>query len=143
MKKLDRSINRYNIYRVNSFVDEVVEEVDQMVDKIKRQSLEIDRLEKELEHYKKMDETLNKAVAIAESSATTMKDSSRTESETIIENAKRNANRIINDALLKAESIEEESQRIRRNIILYKRRMKNLIDQQSEIIDDLDKVDIQ
>lgn len=143
MKKFDRSINGYNIYQVNSFVDEVVEEVDQMVDKIKRQSLEIDRLEKELEHYKKMDETLNKAVAIAESSATTMKDSSRTESETIIENAKRNANRIINDALLKAESIEEESQRIRRNIILYKRRMKNLIDQQSEIIDDLDKVDIQ
>ena len=143
MKKFDRSINGYNIYQVNSFVDEVVEEVDQMVDKIKRQRLEIDRLEKELEHYKKMDETLNKAVAIAESSATTMKDSSRTESETIIENAKRNANRIINDALLKAESIEEESQRIRRNIILYKRRMKNLIDQQSEIIDDLDKVDIQ
>ena len=143
MKKFDRSINGYNIYQVNSFVDEVVEEVDQMVDKIKRQSLEIDRLEKELEHYKKMDETLNKAVAIAESSATTMKDSSRTESETIIENAKCNANRIINDALLKAESIEEESQRIRRNIILYKRRMKNLIDQQSEIIDDLDKVDIQ
>ena len=143
MKKFDRSIHGYNIYQVNSFVDEVVEEVDQMVDKIKRQSLEIDRLEKELEHYKKMDETLNKAVAIAESSATTMKDSSRTESETIIENAKRNANRIINDALLKAESIEEESQRIRRNIILYKRRMKNLIDQQSEIIDDLDKVDIQ
>ena len=143
MKKFERSINGYNIYQVNSFVDEVVEEVDQMVDKIKRQSLEIDRLEKELEHYKKMDETLNKAVAIAESSATTMKDSSRTESETIIENAKRNANRIINDALLKAESIEEESQRIRRNIILYKIRMKNLIDQQSEIIDDLDKVDIQ
>lgn len=143
MKKFDRSINGYNIYQVNSFVDEVVNEVDQMVEKLKRQSLEIQRLERELEHYKKMDETLNRAVAIAETSVTTIKDNSKAESETIIANAKNNANRIINDALLKAEHIEEESQRMRRNVITYKRRLRDLLEQQSEIIEDLDKIDMQ
>ena len=143
MKKFDRSINGYNIYQVNEFVDEVVAEVDGMVEKIRNQSLEIQKLSNELEHYKKLDETLNKAVAIASTSAETIKDSSKSESELILINAKKNANRIINDALMKAEHIEEESQRLRRNIITYKRRIKDLMDQQADIIDDLDKIDLQ
>ena len=143
MKKFDRSINGYNIYQVNEFVDDVVKEVDQMVEKIRNQSLEIQKLTSELEHYKKLDETLNKAVAIASTSAETIKDSSKSESEIILINAKKNANRIINDALVKAEHIEEESQRLRRNIITYKRRIKDLMDQQSDLIDDLDKIDLQ
>ena len=143
MKKFDRSINGYNIYQVNEFVDEVVAEVDEMVEKIRNQSLEIQKLSSELEHYKKLDETLNKAVAIASTSAETIKDSSKSESEIILINAKKNANRIINDALMKAEHIEEESQRLRRNIITYKRRIKDLMDQQADIIDDLDKIDLQ
>ena len=60
----------------------------------------------------------------------------------IITEAKKNANRIINDALLKAESLENDAARLRRNIITYKRRIKSLIEEQSSIIDDLDKVDI-
>ena len=143
MKKFDRSINGYNIDQVNKFVDEVVTEVDQMVVKIREQSLEIQKLTSELEHYKKLDDTINKAVEIASSSAETIKDSSKTKSELILINAKKNANRIINDALTKAEHIEEESQRMRRNIITYKRRIKDLMDQQADIIDDLDKIDLQ
>ncbi len=143
MKKFDRSINGYNIYQVNEFVDDVVTQVDEMVEKIRLQSLEIQKLTSELEHYKKLDETLNKAVAIASTSAETIKDSSKSESELILINAKKNANRIINDALTKAEHIEEESQRMRRNIITYKRRIKDLMDQQADLIDDLDKIDLQ
>ena len=44
---------------------------------------------------------------------------------------------------MKAEQYENDAARLRRNIIAYKRRMKNLIDQQSEIIDDLDKIDME
>ena len=126
MKKFARSINGYNIYEVNKFVDDCVEQVDEMINKMKSKDLEIERLNKELEHYKHSPNT-----------------SSIYESDIIINEAKKNANRIINDALIKAEKIEEESQRMRRNIITYKRRMKNLIEEQNQIIDDLDKVDLQ
>ena len=122
VRKFDRSINGYNVAQVNAFVDDVVDKVDDMITKMKQKDLEIERLTNELEHYKKMDATINRAV---------------------VTEAKKNANRIINDALLKAEKYEEDAARLRRNIVAYKRRMKNLIDQQSEIIDDLDKVDIE
>ena len=110
---------------------------------LKEKDLEIDRLNKELEHYKKMDATINRAVVIAEEAASKYKVSSLNESDAIVTEAKKNANRIINDALMKAEQYENDAARLRRNIIAYKRRMKNLIDQQSEIIDDLDKIDME
>ena len=142
MSKFSKSLNGYNIYEVNQFVDDCIVKVEDMINKMKEKDLEIDRLQKELEHYKKMDETLNRAVVIAEESASKYKENTIAESDLIILNAKKNANRIINDALYKAEKIEDEYQRTRRNIVTYKRRMKTLVEQQMDIIDDIDKVDL-
>lgn len=143
MKKFDKSINGYNVSQVNAFVDDVVDKVDDMITKMKQKDLEIDRLKSELEHYKSMDATLNRAVVIAEEAANKYKENSLNESDLIVTEAKKNANRIINDALMKAESIEEEASRLRRNIVTYKRRIRNLIEQQAEIVDDLDKIDLE
>lgn len=142
MRKFDKSLYGYNVNEVNAFVDDVVSNVDDMITKMKQKDMEIDRLNKELEHYKKMDETLNRAVTIAEESSQKYQNQSISESDLIITEAKKNANRIINDALQKAEKYEEEAQRTRRNIIVYKRRLKDLIDQQAELINDIDKVDL-
>lgn len=143
MKKFDKSLNGYNVHQVNAFVDDVVEKVDDMITKMKQKDMEIERLNKELEHYKNMDATLNRAVVIAEEAASKYRESSISESDAIVSEAKRNANRIINDALMKAEHIEEESARLRRNIITYKRRVRNLVEQQLDVVDDLDKIDIE
>ena len=142
MKKFSKSFSGYNTHEVNAFVDDVVKNVDEMLQKMKAKDMEIDRLTKELEHYKSMDATLNRAIVMAEESSKKYRESSLNESDLIITEARKNANRIINDALTKAEHIEEESQRLRRNIITYKRRIRNLIDQQAEIVDDLDKIDL-
>lgn len=142
MKKFDKSFNGYNVEQVNAFVDEVIVQVDDMITKMKEKDLEIDRLNKELSHYKDMEATINRAVMIAQDAANKYKENSLNESDLILVEAKKNANRIINDALLKAEHLEEDAARLRRNIITYKRRIKNLLDQQSELIDDLDKVDL-
>lgn len=143
MKKFDRSLNGYNVLQVNAFVDDVVDKVDDMITKMKQKDLEIDRLKKELEHYKNMDATLNRAVTVAEEAASKYQNAAISESDLIVTEAKKNANRIINDALMKAEKIEEDAARLRRNVITYKRRMRNLIEQQVEIVDDLDKIDIE
>lgn len=142
MKKFDRSINGYNVHQVNAFVDDVISRVDDMITKMKNKDLEIDRLEKELEHYKNMDATLNRAVVMAEEAASKYKNNTLAESDLIITEAKKNANRIINDALMKAENLEADAARLRRNIVTYKRRIRSLIEEQASIIDDLDKVDI-
>ena len=143
MKKFDRILNVYNVRQVNAFLDDVINRVDDMITKMKQKDLEIDRLNKELEHYKKMDATLNRAVVVAEEAASKYKEASLNESDLIVTEAKKNANRIINDALMKAEKLEGDAARLRRNIVAYKRRVRSLIEQQADIIDDLDKIDIE
>ena len=77
----------------------------------------------------------------AETAGDEIKRVARTEAENLINEAKRNANRIINDALLKAERAQSDTDKLRRNIILYKNRLKSIIESQLEIIEEIDKID--
>ena len=83
MKKFDKSFNGYNVNQVNAFVDDVVDKVDDMITKMKEKDLIIDRLTKELEHYKNMDATLNRAVVMAEEASNKYKENSLNESDSV------------------------------------------------------------
>ena len=63
------------------------------------------------------------------------------ESETLIEDAKSNASRIVNEALLRAEKTEMEASMLRRNINVFKRRLRDIIQTQMDVINDIEKVD--
>ena len=64
------------------------------------------------------------------------------ERDAIINDARKNANRIISDALVRAEKVEQDSLILKKNINLFKNRMRMMINEQLNIIDDLDKEDL-
>ena len=65
----------------------------------------------------------------------------RKEAESLINEARRNANRIINDALIKAEKAGDDADRLKRNTERLKRRLKGIIEGQLEVIDEMDNLD--
>ena len=62
--------------------------------------------------------------------------------KTIIEEAKKNANRIVNEALLRAEKTEYEANMLRRNINIFKRRLRSIIEAQLEMVNDIDHIEM-
>ena len=88
-----------------------------------------------------MEGTLNRAIVMAEKTSEQIKLSAHHESETIINDARRNANRIVNDALLRAEKTEMEANLLKRNVTIFKRRLKDIIEAQLEIVNDIEKVE--
>ena len=62
------------------------------------------------------------------------------ESEIILEDAKRNASRIVNESLLKAEKTEIEADQLRRSLKIYKARIKQTIEEQLSMVDDVDNI---
>lgn len=52
--------------------------------------------------------------------------------------AKDNASRIVNEALLQASKIEQEKDHLNKNIKLYKTKMKNTLMEQLELLDDIE-----
>ena len=55
---------------------------------------------------------------------------------------KKNASHIVNDALIKAEKVELEADQLKRSLRVYKSRIKQAINDQLSIVDDVDKIKI-
>lgn len=138
MRKFNNSFPGYNKNEVNSFVKNVTVEYESMLNRLKTADKEIDNLRKELEHYKNIESTLNRAILIAEESSQNIKKTAYDESKLIIDEAKKNASRIINNALLKAEKVEDEANALKRQFAQYKRRYKNILESELETIEKLD-----
>lgn len=139
MRKFNTSIPGYNKNEVNSFVKNVTIEYEEMLNKLKAKDQEIERLNKELIHYKNIESTLNRAILIAEETTHNIKKSTIEEAKVIVEEAKRNASRIINNALIKTEELEKMEANLKRQVSTYKRKYKDYLLTE---LDDLEKINI-
>lgn len=138
VNKFSTSIQGYKKEEVNDFVKEVTREYESMLQKLKNSCEIIDRLQNELKHYKDIESTLNRAILVAEESTSNIKKAAYDESKIIIEDAKRNATKVINNALQKAGRIESEAESLSRKISVYKRRFRNLVEDQLDEIEGFD-----
>ena len=152
MEKFNRTIRGYDPDEVNEFLDKVIGRVEAMVKEMKKkdetiasQKQKIDSfstlseenktLKEKLAQYERMEGTLNRAIMI-------MRLAASKEGELLIEEAKKNANRIVNEALLRAEKTELEANVLRRNIGIFKRRIKDIVEAQLEVVEELEKVEL-
>ncbi len=138
VNKFSTSIQGYKKEEVNEFVKEVTSEYESMLKKLKSSCEIIDSLKKELKHYKDMESTLNRAILVAEESTSNIKKAAYDESKVIIEDAKRNATKVINNALAKAERIEADAESLRRKVSVFKRRFRALVEDQLDSIEQFD-----
>lgn len=142
----------YDMKEVNAFLDQVIAQVERMVKDIKKKdehinnlsSLEVEnkKLQDKLAQYERMEGTLNRAIIMAEKTSEQIRTAAQKESDIIITDAKRNANRIVNDALLKAEKTEMEADMLKRNVSIFKKRLRGIVEAQLEVIDDIEKIEM-
>ena len=142
MEKFSTSFSGYKKEEVNKYIDDVIKEVENMINNMKSKDLEIEKLKSELEHYKNLESTFNRALLLAEDSGQQIRNTARNESQHIIEDARRNADRIINNALIQADNTKRDSERLKRNIITFKRRLRDILETQMNLVDDIDRLDI-
>lgn len=151
MDKFNRALHGYDPEEVNAFLDQVINRVENMINEMKEKDLRIKELENALRQtnnlkekvvqYERMEDTLNKAIIMAQKTSDQIKANAYHESELIVEDAKKNANRIVNDALIKAEKVENETLALQRNANVFKRRLKTIIEEQLEMVNELEKVE--
>lgn len=141
MKKFDIVANGYSVEEVNRFLNNVTKEYENMLNNLKSRDINIQKLEERLKKYEGMESVLNKAIMVAETSATNIKKIAQDEAKGIIDDAKRNASRIVNDALLKAEKEEQNAEELKRRISFYKRRIRQALQEQLSMVDDVDDIE--
>lgn len=152
MEKFKRALRGYDPDEVNRFLDQIIKQVEEMIEEIKDRDSKIIELEKiaqenvrlkdKIEQYERMEGTLNKALFMAQKTSEQIKLSAHQESTILLEEAKQNASRIVNEALLRAEKTELEVNMLKRNVNIFKRRLRDIIETQLEIVDDIEKIEL-
>lgn len=153
-----KTFRNYTKEQVDQFLDQVIKQVEKMIEDNKAKNSEIalkdkkieelsalvantNHMQEKLAQYERMEGTLNRAIMMAQKTSDQIKYNAHRESEIILNDAKMNASRIVNESLLKAEKTEMEAEMLKRNITIFKRKLRGLIEAQLEIVDDIEKVE--
>lgn len=137
MKKFGTSFNGYNKQEVNLFVRDVTREYESMLNNLKVRDQEIENLKQKLIQYQNMETTLNRALLVAEDASSQIKKMARDESKGILDDAKRNASRIVNEALMRATKLEQDAENLKRRIVIFKKKFRQAMENEIENIDEI------
>ena len=138
MIKFRTNIYGFNKSDVIKFVNEVADEYESIYNKLKNATIQIESLNKELERYKDLEKTLNDTLLLAQETSANAQKAAYAQSKLIVEDAKNNASKIVNNSLIKAQNIEREAEELQRKVISYKKRFIALVEFQ---VDEMDKFD--
>lgn len=143
MEKFSYEANGYNRNEVNRFVSDVIRETEGIITRVRKQNTEIEELKKELQHYRETESNLKNAILKAEETGDNIKKMAREESNMIVTDAKHNASRIVNEALLRAEKIELQADTLQRNMRIFKKKLKAIMEQQMAVVEEIEILELE
>lgn len=144
MKRFSIVQNGYDIDEVNRFIDIVIRRLELLDNENKKSLAEIESLKQKLNSSSNQidNEKISKALLAAQEASEKMRSLAQEEAKLILDDAKRNANSIIHEALVEAAKTENEASLLKKNITVYKNRVKNILKSQLEIADEIDKIEL-
>ena len=144
MKRFSIVQNGYDIDEVNRFIDIVIRRLELLDNENKKSLAEIESLKQKLNNSSNQidNEKISKALLAAQEASEKMRSLAKEEAKLILDDAKRNANSIIHEALVEAAKTENEASLLKKNITVYKNRVKNILKSQLEIADEIDKIEL-
>ena len=141
-KKFSKQMmNGYNVEEVDDFLDELTldntknyKEVNELRDKV-------EELNKSLEHYKTIEETLQNTLVMAQSTAEDVKKVARQQADQIINEAKGTAQKQASDLDNEIVAKKKELEDVKKQFDIYKAKMESLLISQLELLKDINKDD--
>ena len=143
MKKFSKEFNGYNKDEVNDFLNEVIVQTEKLLKRLEYQQKEIDSLKKDIIRYKGIEKSLDLALQNAQEVGDHIRKMANDESNMIIAEAKRNASKIVNDALIRSEKIELKTNQAERNLRVFKNKLRSIIQTQLDVVEEIETLDIQ
>ena len=141
-KKFSKQMmNGYNVEEVDEFLDDITTDYEKAYKQSTELKARVDELERDLLHYKTIEDTLQNTLVMAQSTAEEVKEVARQQAEQIIKEAEGNARKAVDDlgqeVLMKKKELED----IKREFDVYKAKMESLLISQLELLKDINKED--
>jgi len=142
-KEFARRFRGYDEDEVNEFLDQVIKDYEIVIRENKELHNQLLAIQERLDHFVNIEETLSKTIIVAQEAADEVKSNAKKESQLIIKESEKNADRIINEALSKSRKVSIETEELRKQASIYRTRFRTLLEAQLELLsqDDWDALD--
>ena len=134
-------MNGYSVDEVDDFLDELTIDYTKNYKEVNELRSKVDELNKSLEHYKAIEETLQNTLVMAQSTAEDVKKVARQQADQIINEAKGNAQKQASDLDNEIIAKKKELEDVKKQFDIYKAKMESLLISQLELLKDINKED--
>ena len=141
-KKFSKQMmNGYNVEEVDDFLDELTLDYTKNYKEVNELRGKVEELNKSLEHYKTIEETLQNTLVMAQSTAEDVKKVAKQQADQIINEAKGTAQRQASDLDNEIVAKKKELEDVKKQFDIYKAKMESLLISQLELLKDINKDD--
>ncbi len=133
-KEFGKSFRGYDEDEVNEFLDQVIKDYELVIRDKKQLEEQMLDMKERLKHFSTIEETLNKSILIAQEAAEDVKGNAQKEAKLIIKEAEKNADRIINEALIKSRKVTIEFEELKKQSKVFRTRLRMAIETQLEML---------
>lgn len=123
-KEFRRVFLGYNQDEVNMFLSRVLKDYEQMYRENQELKEELEKLNSELKHYRKMEDTLNKTLIMAQQASEELKENTVKECELLKKENELQIQNALSQAQAKIKALQEEYERLVKEAESFKIRLK-------------------
>ena len=142
-KKFSKQMmNGYSVEEVDDFLDDLTVDYTKNYKEATELRNKITELEKSIEHYKTIEETLQSTLLMAQTTAEDVKKVASQQAEQIINEARVSAQKEVSDLENEIKLKRKELEDIQKQFDIYKAKMESLLISQLELLKDINKEEV-
>lgn len=138
-KEFKKSFRGYDSDEVDEFINEIIENYEELYKENSRLKENLSRVNEKLEHYVKIENTIQNTLLLAQNAAEQARESSQKESDLIIRNANDTAKKILDKAHNDVISVNDDYEKVKQDFIKFRAKFRNFMNAQTETFDELEK----
>ena len=138
-KEFKKGFRGYDSDEVDEFINEIIENYEELYKENSRLKENLSRSNEKLEHYVKIENTIQNTLLLAQNAAEQARATSQKESDMILKNANDAAKKIIDKAHNDVVSINDEYEKVKQEFIKFRAKFRNFMNAQTETFDELEK----
>ena len=138
-KKFSKKLNGYSVDEVDDFFYQVTLEYEKLYKENNEYKDKIEQTEKDLEHYRNVEKTLQNTLVMAQTTADDIKNMAQKQAEQIIRDAQTEARRSVDDLNQQEIEMTRKIEEMKKQFEVYKAKMEALLISQLEMLQDDNK----
>lgn len=138
-KEFKKVIRGYSAEEVDEFLDNVAEDYESLYKENSSSKEKMAALNEKIEHYAKMETTIQNTLLLAQNAAEQSKQAAQKEADIIIKSANEASQRIMDKAHNDVMKINDDYERLKQEFIKFRAKFKNFMNTQVEMFNSLEK----